>query len=123
MEIAFEPYRKISFRSYLQYKSPEDLARAIAQSMPTGAPAQVPLRWSNGVLFAISGLPPTDSLVKELLAGHIAWDHVDFALMPNYVKEIKLPEKPFITFSVQDFSEHPIYGPFGRWLKEHLAKQ
>jgi hypothetical protein len=122
MEIAFEPYKKVSFRSYLRYETAEELARAVSLSAPVGLPAQYTLRWSNGVLFHIVGFQPTDSVVKEYIAGHVVWDHIDFALMPRYVKEIRLPEKPLVVFSVLDLSEHPVFGPLGEWIRENLVK-
>jgi hypothetical protein len=123
MEIAFEPYRKLSFRSYLEYKSPEDLARNIALTVPPDVPARTNLRWSNGVLFSIAPFQPSDSLAKEYLAGHVLYDHIDFAVMQKYQKEIKLPEKPLVVINVQDLSEHPLFGHLGEWIKKNLAKK
>ena len=123
MEISFEPYNKISFKSYLEHDSPEDLARIVALTVPVGVPAHSTFRWANGVLFSVAAFQATDSITKEYLAGHLLWDHIDFALMPTYEKEIKLPDKPLVTLNVLNLSEHPLFGAVGKWIKENLAKK
>jgi hypothetical protein len=123
MEISFEPYKKLSFRSYLEYDSPEDLARNIALSIPSGVPVQATLRWSNGVLFAIAAFQQSESVSKEYLAGHVLYDHIDFALMSKYQKTIKLPEKPMVAVNITNLSEHPLFGNLGEWIKGNLAKK
>ena len=123
MEISVEPYKKLSFRTYLEYSSPEDLARTLVMSIPPGVPASTTLRWSNGVLLAIASFQPTDSITKENIAGHMLYDHIDFALMPNYQKEIKVPEKEMVVLNVLDLSEHPLFGYLGQWIKQNLSKK
>jgi hypothetical protein len=123
MQIVHEPYEKLSFRSYLEYESPELLASTIGLAAPSHVAAQMTLRWSNGVLFVISGFQNTDIVTKEFVTGHLIWGHIDFALMPEYRKEIKLPDKPMLTTDVLDLSDHTVFGPFGAWIKENLAKK
>src|SRR6266566_588321 len=117
MEISFEPYKKLSFRSYLEHNSPEDLARSVATAVPAGVPASTTLRWSNDVLFSAIAFQATDSVTKEYVAGHVLYDHIDFAVMPKYQKEIKIPEKPMVVLNVQNLSEHPLFGSLGDWIK------
>jgi hypothetical protein len=123
MEIAHEPYKKISFRSYLEYDTPEKLAGTIAMNAPANVPAHITLRWANGVVFSVIGFQPNDSMTKENIAGHLMWDHIDFAIMPEYRSEIRLPDKPLVTFGVLDLSGHPLFELLCEWIKEHLAKK
>ncbi len=123
MEIAVEPYKKLSFRSYLEYPSPDDLANTVAAAIPPGVPASTAMRWSNGVLFSIASFQPSDSLTKEWIAGNVLYDHIDFSVMPQYQKEIKLPDKPMVVINLLNLSEHPIFGPLGEWIMKNIAKK
>jgi len=71
MEVAFEPYKKISFQSYLPYESVEEFANFIACGIPPNAIAQTRLFWANGVLFRWFNHPPAEAVVKETLNGHL----------------------------------------------------
>jgi hypothetical protein len=121
MEFVHSPYSKVSLRSYLQYETPESLIATIAVGATPSIPAQVVLRWSNGVLFTIAGFQPGDTLTKENIAGHLLWDHVDFTLMPKFASEIHISDKPLLTINIIDLSKHPIFGPFAEWIKTNAA--
>jgi hypothetical protein len=123
MEIAFEPYRKVSFRSYLQFEKPEDLVRMASLGAPAGMPSQLTLRWAKGVLFSVYNLPPSDSIMKEYIAGNLILDHIDFAIMPEYTKELKIPEKPLLSVNIIDLSEHTLFGPLAEWVKHNIARK
>ena len=122
MEVAFEPYRKLSFRSYMEYESPEALANVVAMPVPPGVPAPITLHWANGIVFRGAAYQPTDSIVKEYVSGHLLWDHVDFAPMPQYVKEIKAPDKPLVTVNILDVSKHTVFGPVAQWIRANLIE-
>ena len=121
LEIIHEPYKKIIYRTHLQFDSPEDLASSIALAVPASVPAQATLRWANGILLSVAPFVQTDSVAKEYIAGNLLWDHIDFALMERYRKVVALPDKPMVTISVLDVSNHPIYGPFCEWVKNNLV--
>lgn len=123
MEIAFEPYRKLSFRSYLQFDSPEALVRAITLNIAPGIPAHASLRWANGVVFSVANFQPADSVVKEYVAGHLLWDHIDFASMPQYQSEIRIPEKPLVTVNVLSLTGHTIFDPLTEWIRDNLLRK
>ncbi len=123
MEFVFEPYQKITIRSYLEYGSPEDFVTALTISTPEGVPAQGGLNWANGILFRFYPLAPSESISREYVGGHLLWDHVEFALMPKYVKEVKVPSRPLITFGILDVSNHVLLGPFAEWVARTLAKR
>ena len=123
MEIAEEPYKKLAFRSYLEYDTAEQLISMMAVTIPTGVPAQAALRWANGVLFAIGQFQQTDAISKQFMDGTLIWDHIDFASMPEYRPDLPVPGKPMITINVLNVSEHTIYGPLSDWIKQNLAKK
>jgi hypothetical protein len=123
MEISLEPYKKLTFRTYFEYNTPQDLARSLAMQIPVGIPASTTLRWSNGVLFAVANYQPTDSITKENIAGHVLYDHIDFAVMQEYQNEIKLPEREMVVLNILNLSEHPLFGELGHWIKQNLAKK
>jgi len=123
MEIGFDPYKKLSFKSYIQYDTPEVFVKILTVAVPQGVPAQTTLHWSNGVLFRFANFQPTDSIVKEYVAGHLLWDHLEFAPMPQYAKQIKLPDNPLVTINVLNVSNHTLFGPLGKWICENLMKK
>ena len=121
MEINFEPYEKVTFRSHLNYGSVEKFVSMIGLGTPPGVPSRTRLYWANGVLFRHFSLPPTDAYSKELIKSHLFLDHIEFAPMPEYQKEIQaLPEKPLATIFVLDVSEHVVFDPLTKWIKENL---
>ena len=123
MEFAFEPYKKITFKSMVQYETPEKLAANIALAVHPSATAHSQLRWASGVVFSIIGFAQTDSLMKEFIAGNLIWDHIDFAMMPKYKEEVKLPNRPLVTFSVVNLSGHPVFEPLCDWLRKEFGKK
>ena len=123
MEITFDPYKKVSFRSHMGYETSEEFARALAMSRPAGVPAQMTLFWANSVLFRYFGYAPSTPLAKELVNGHLIWDHVEFAPMQTYVREIQgPPDRPLVTINVLDVSKHAVFGPITKWIHDNLIK-
>jgi hypothetical protein len=120
LEVSFEPYEKVSFKSCQQYESPEEMIKRLVATVPAGVPAQSSLRWANGVLFSFANFQASDSLVKEFIAGHLLWDHVDFAPMAKYVPEIPVKDKPMVQINVVDVSTHSLFEPFTRWIRDNL---
>ena len=123
MEVKFEPYDKLTFKSYFEYETPEKFVEAIALPNPEGMIFQARLFWANGVLFRPFNHPPSESLAKEVINGHIILDHVEFAPMPTFQKEIKHPARPLGTINVVDVSKHIVFGPLAMWIKENLVKK
>ena len=123
MEVAFEPYKKMSFQSHLMYESSEAFANAIALTAPTGIPGQARLFWANGVLFRFFTHPPSEALVREVINGHLIWDHVEFAPMPEYKNKLQVAEKPLVTINVLDVSNHIVFRPVTEWIRDNLIKK
>jgi hypothetical protein len=123
MEVAFEPYKKVSFQSYFKYESSEAFAHVIALSNPPGIPVQRRLFWANGVLFRFFSHPPSEALSREIVNGHLIWDHVEFAPMPAYKNVLKVVERPLVMINVLNVSDHVIFGPVSKWIYDNLIKK
>lgn len=123
MEVAFEPYKKVSFQSHLKYESSEAFANVIALSTPPGIPMQTRLFWANGILFRFFNHAPSETLAKEIIDGHLILDHIEFAPMPEYRDELKVSERPLITINVLNVSNHVVFGPLTKWIRDNLAKK
>ena len=123
MEVAYEPYKKISFQSHLSYQSAEAFANVIATANPAGIPFQSRLFWANGVLFRFFSHPPSEALVKEIINGHLIWDHIEFAPMPEYKKELKVAERPLGAITVINVSKHAVFNPLTVWIRDNLIKK
>jgi len=123
MEIAFEPYKKVSFKSYLMYESSEAFTNVIARAIPAGAPVQAKLFWANGVLFRFFNFNPSEIEAKERISGHVIFDHVEFAPMPEYKNQLQVAERPLVAMYVLNVSNHVIFDPFTEWIRDNLIKK
>lgn len=123
MEIAFEPYKKLSFQSHLSYKSTEDFVNVIALANPAGVPFQTRLFWANGVLFRFFNHPPSEAVAKETIIGHLIFDHIEFAPMPEYKSELKIADKPMGNIIVINVSNHVVFDPLTAWIHKNLMKK
>jgi hypothetical protein len=123
MEVAFEPYKKVTFQSYMQFKSSEEFVNAIALATPAGIPIQMRLFWANGILFRFFNHPPSETLVQEFINGHLIWDHVEFAPMLEYRNELRVTERPLLALNVLDVSDHVVFGPVAKWIHGNLVKK
>ena len=123
MDVTFEPYKKLTFQSYFEYESADQFVEAIALPNPQGMMFQARLFWANGVLFRFFNHPPSEALGKESINGHLILDHIEFAPMPTFQKEIKHPERPLGTINVIDVSKHVVFAPLSKWINENLIKK
>jgi hypothetical protein len=123
VEIAFEPYKKTTFKSYLAYESAGAYVNVIALANPVGFPFQARLFWANGVLFRFFNHPPSEALVKETIEGHLILDHIEFAPMPEYKNELKAADRPLGIITVLDVSNHVVFDPLTAWIRDNLIKK
>jgi hypothetical protein len=123
MEVAFEPYKRITFQSHLCYETAEEFVNAIALVNPPGIPFMARLFWANGVLFRFFNHFPSEALSKETLAGHLIFDHIEFAPMPTFRRELKVPERPLGIIDVLDVSKHVVFDPLTAWISQNLIKK
>lgn len=123
MDVAFEPWEKVSFKSHMSYSSSEAFVNAITMASPAGIPGRLSLYWANGILFRYFPLAPSEPIAKEYLKGHLIWDHIEFAPMPTYTREIQTSERPLITVYVHDVTNHIVLGSVTKWINENLIEK
>lgn len=123
MEVAFEPYKKVTFQSHLFYETPEEFADVIALVNPPGIPFQIRLFWANGVLFRFYSHNYSEALAREELSGHLIFDHIEFAPMPDFKSELKVKDRPMGTIAVLDVSKHVVFAPLATWIRDNLLKK
>jgi len=122
MEIAFEPYKKLTFQSHLIYQTLEELLDVIVSGSPAGVPFQTRLYWANGILFRHFNHPQSESLAKEIISGHMILDHIEFCPMDKFISELKSEKRPMGRIIVLDVSKHVVFGPLTAWLKKNLLE-
>lgn len=123
MEVNFRPYQKLTFQSFLKYKTSEEFANVIALAQPPGVPGITRLFWANGVLFRFFNHPPSEENAKNFLNGHATWDHIEFAPMPEYKRVIQINERPLVTINVLDVSNHTLFGPLTEYIRDNLIAE
>jgi len=122
VEVAFEPYKRISFNSHIVFDNADDFADCIASANPPEIPFRIRLFWANGILFRVYNHAPSETFAKEILSGHLIWDHVELARMPEFRDEIKPTKRPLGTINVIDVSKHAVFEPFTAWIRDNLIK-
>lgn len=123
VEVEFEPYKKTTFQSYLAYRNAEAYVNAIALVNPPGVPFQARLFWANGVLFRFFNHAPSEALNRETIAGHLIFDHIEFAPMPEYKNELKVADRPLGIINIIDVSNHVVFDPLAAWIRKNLIKE
>jgi hypothetical protein len=121
MNISLEPYNRITIRSYLKHESPQAFVDALTLPLVRGTGARIGgLLWANGVLFRPFPYNPTDSITKEYLNGHLLFDHLEFAAMSEYAREIRNEE---FVITINDVSNHLTFRELAKWISDNLLKK
>ena len=88
--VKFRPLEELIIHESIRH-SLADLKKLCSVGVQPGGFAG-PLSWAEGVVFRFSRLAPTDEVFRELLAGKVHWNVVEWALMPQYKQVIPLEE-------------------------------
>lgn len=120
MEIAFEPYKKVSFNSHLKYENPQAFVDVISTANPPDLPFQLKFFWANGILFRVFNHPPSEALAKETLSGHLVFDHIEYAPMPHYANLLDIPNRPLGKIHIINVTNHVIFEPLTAWIRDNL---
>lgn len=102
------------------YESPDAFANVLAVSTPPGIPGRTRLFWANGVLFRFFPLLPSEVMAREIVNGHLIWDHIEFAPMPEYRNLLQVAERPLLTINVLNVSNHIVFRPVTEWIRDNL---
>jgi hypothetical protein len=118
MEINFVPYSKITIRNYARYENPQAFADAITLSLMRGGGGRMgPMLWAHGVVFRHAPFAPSDRITEEYLKGHLPFDNLEFAPMPDFVREIQYFG---FVITVLDVSNNYVLNNLGKWISENL---
>ncbi len=120
MQVTFEPYNLITFKSYMQFATPEEFVNSIADTNAPGSPIHIRVIWANGILFRFFNQINSEAISKENLSGHIILDHIEFAVMKDYTKTMKIENKPMVTVDILDVSKHVVFNPLTAWIRDNL---
>ena len=90
VKVTFKPWEEIIIHEEVAY-SLDDLIKLNSIGVQPGGLA-APLRWAEGVIFRVAGMPPTDEVVREQFQGKIHWNLVEWALMPEYKNVILIQD-------------------------------
>lgn len=123
MEVSFNPYNKITFQSYLPYENAETFAKVILLANPRELPGTATLFWANGILFRMFIHPNSETRAKQLMDGHIMYDHIEFAPMPQYKSEIQIEDRPLAKIYVLNVTNHTVLDPLTKWIYDNLIKK
>lgn len=90
VKVTFKPWEEVVVHEVIHY-SLEDLIKLQSLGVQPGGLAKS-LRWAEGVVFRVAGMPPTDEVVKENLQGKVHWNSVEWAFMPEYKNVILIKD-------------------------------
>jgi hypothetical protein len=116
--VRYEPRKEIIIHEYTKYDSPDEFIESLVLGIPAGSIAQ--LRWVDGVLLSFNAFPSDSVTTKENLEGRIHWNHVNFALLPEY-KE-KIITKSGVTVIIGNVSKNPSFQAVAEFIKENFYK-
>lgn len=127
LKVQVQPYNSITIKGYMKFDSPKDFAESILASIAR-TPKDLPegtiigrLFWSNGVVFRHYPFAQTEAVTKVLLEGKIYYDHVEFAEMPQYQKEISVGDG--LKVEVSDFSGHSVFDKLTEYISKKLLSK
>jgi len=114
MEVEYQPRKKIIIHEIMKHNSDELLeSQALGVQIGSIAP---PLFWVDGILLRFTGVAQTETTVKEIMKGNVHWDHVSFALMPEYKRQVILQNS--ITIPIIDVNNNKNFKEIAKFLKQ-----
>ncbi len=121
VEVLHKPFKQIFLHQYVEYDSPEALARTVA--LQSGATQSVSLSWADGLVFKIIS-PPfviSELLEKDFMEGklHIS---VLYTQMPKFKPTINAAEEK-IQVPVLDESNNKDALVIVDWLKNQRREK
>jgi len=120
VRVTFRPSEELIIHESIHHSLP-DLIKICSVGVQPGGLAG-PLSWAEGVVFRFSRMAPTDELFRELLAGKVHWNVVEWALMPQY-KQVILLEEINAKIPVINVSTTTILCDVAKALKVHEEKE
>ena len=126
-KVIIQPYSAIVIRGYMKFDSPKSFAENMLASIAR-TPKDLPdgtiigrLFWSNGVVFRHFPFAQTETVTRELLSGRINYDHLEFAEMKQYQKEITVGNG--LKVEVSNVSGHSVFDSLTKYLSSELLSK
>jgi hypothetical protein len=116
--VEYQPRKKVIIHEYSHYDNVEELLRNSFVSAPPGAEVG-PLKWVDGIVLVNTTYPMRDTVIKELIEGRLHWDHVSFAVMPEYLPNIHLND-PRITANLINVTSNPTFRIIAEFIRENF---
>jgi hypothetical protein len=82
VKVTIKPWEEIVIHESIRYEL-DNFIKLCCMGVQAGGLAE-PLQWADGVVFRHMPMPPTEDVVKEMLAGKVHWSAIAWALMPKY---------------------------------------
>lgn len=99
----------------MRYESPQGFAENVVSETPKGNP--IPrLFWANGILFRHFPYFPSEVISQQLIEGILNVDHIEYAQMKEYRKEIAVT--PNQKVKVLNVTNHTVFND----LTSYIAK-
>jgi hypothetical protein len=114
----YQPWEEINIHEIVEYPLEYFFTKATL-GIPEGG-VGLPLAWSNGIIYSIQPIQPTEDVVKEQLKGIIHWSALHYARMPKFQNEIIRAGQ--IRVIIMNMSNHTVFGPMANWIKENFLK-
>ena len=116
--VRYEPRKEIIIHEYTKYDSEQEFIDSMVRGIPAGSTTT--LRWADGVLLSFSAFPPDSVTTKENLEGRIHWNHVNFALMPEYKEQVIT--KSGVTVFIGDVTKNSSFQAVAEFIKNNFYK-
>ena len=78
------------------------------------------LLWANKILFSVSFMNATDSIIKEQMNGKVHWGNLTYAIYDEFKTKIHWSEKPEFDIPILDASKNKIFNKVTKWLNEQI---
>lgn len=82
VKVTITPWEEIVIHESIRYEL-DDFIKLCCIGVQAGGLAE-PLQWADGVVFRNMLMPPTEDVVREMIAGRLHWSAIAWALMPKY---------------------------------------
>jgi hypothetical protein len=114
VDIVIEPWKKLVIHEILEYRF-EDYVRDILANARAAGGGIASLKWANGIVFATSAFPDSESTLQEKIKGVLHYSSVVFAIKAKYERQII---RDAGTLNLMDVSTNEIFRDMAEILKK-----
>jgi hypothetical protein len=119
--IRLQPIKEIIVHELVKVNTVDEFLNTKTGNIPLGGGAN-PVRWVDGILYDVSGFPPTPEVVKDQLDGVIHFAAVEFTEMKEYKPYLKNGINN-VVLPITNMSHNAITKEIGQWLKKQLISE